>query len=170
VAFPCPAHRRTYALGPAPEAARPARRAAVLPQRPIPASILEPMEAEPLMEPMDEIVFAPEPTAPWSEPQTEPTPEEVPLAAPPARSRPRRRRPKVVPVPASRPSRLLPVRLALLGAAGAWFGGPLLLDRMVSLGVRVPVERLESWMLAAAGFALGLALGGVWLGWRAARR
>ena len=150
---PPPAHRRGYVL------ATPAATPVLfepLPWVPAPAAV--PADVAPValppptpeMQALDAALFAP--------------PSAKPVPAPGRLSAPR------VPAPAgeSEPagaSALLPVGLAAVGAAAAWFAAPRLAPWIPSLPFAV-----EPWMLAAAGASCGMLLGGVWLGWRAARR
>ncbi|HEX5043044.1 MAG TPA: hypothetical protein VFV75_09060 [Candidatus Polarisedimenticolaceae bacterium] len=66
--------------------------------------------------------------------------------------------------PAGAPA-LVPLGLAAVGAAAAWFAAPRLAAWMSPLPFAV-----EPWMMGAAGAAFGLLLGGAWLEWRAGRR
>jgi len=60
---------------------------------------------------------------------------------------------------------LVPLGLAAVGAAAAWFLAPGLAAWTAPLPFAV-----EPWMMGAAGAACGLLLGGMWVRWRAARR
>lgn len=150
---PPPAHRRGYVL--ATPAANP-----VLLEEPVVLPAPEP------------IAWAPAPAAaltdvaPVAPPP--PTPEmqalDAALFAPVRVSAPRVPAPPAESEPAGA-SALLPVGLAAVGAAAAWFAAPRLAPWIPALPFAV-----EPWMLAAAGASCGLLLGGLWLGWRAARR
>ena len=178
VAFPCPAHRRSYVMGRAPAVAAPAVTAPALtapaltaptsPPMEGPASLrfLEPLGAPvagmpamppaPAMQALDDQLFSPQPTA-----------AQLPRSAPPSV----RVRREVGPAASAPPSGFLPLTLAALGAGAAWFAAPVLTDpgRGVGWIASLPFP-VEPWMLGAAGATSGLLLGLAWLGWRAARR
>ena len=156
---PPPAHRRRYVLAtptasPVPparvEAPVLARTPEPLPWAPAPAPVpsgLIPVAApsSPEMQALDAALFAPAPAP-------------IRVGAP----RVSARRAETEPAGASA---LVPIGLAALGAAAAWFAAPRLAAWIPPLPFAV-----EPWMLAAAGASCGLLLGAVWLGWRAGRR
>lgn len=167
VAFPCPAHRRSYLLGSAAAVAAP-----VSPPLEGPASLrfLEPLGSPvtgmpampppapppPAMQALDDQLFSPQPTT-----------AELPRSAPSSM----RVRREVGPAASAPPSGFLPLTLAALGAGAAWFGAPVLTDpgRRVGIWIAALPFPVEPWMLGAAGATSGLLLGLAWLGWRAAR-